>query len=88
MRAHFFAVPFCLVALAAGAGQSPSYTDGYTLGCYNGGVWGGTPVPDVDPDATRMAQDADYARGYRDGVQQCYQSMQGTMGGRLGGGGR
>jgi len=78
----------CLaVATGAGAVEGRSYEVGYSLGCFNGTVFAGSPSPAIDPDQARMTSDADYARGYREGVQQCYIDTLNTMGGRLGGGG-
>ena len=87
MRAFLVAVPLCLLAWTGASAAENSYSAGYTLGCFNGSVFAGSPVPDMDPDPSRMAKDAEYARGYRDGVAQCYVDTLNTMGGRLGGGG-
>lgn len=87
MRAFLLAVPLSVVALLGVSAAESSYSSGYTIGCLNGSVYAGSPVPDMDPDASKMAKDADYARGYRDGVAQCYIDTLNTMGGRLGGGG-
>ncbi len=87
MRAVLLAVPLSVALIGAVAAETGAYNSGYTIGCLNGSVYAGSPVPDMDPDATRMAKDADYARGYKDGVAQCYIDTINTMGGRLGGGG-
>ncbi|MHB1218994.1 MAG: hypothetical protein ACYC1L_12430 [Alphaproteobacteria bacterium] len=87
MRAILLALPLSVVALIGAGAAECSYSSGYTRGCLNGSVYAGSPVPDMDPDATKMADDADYARGYREGVRQCYIDTLNTMGGRLGGGG-
>lgn len=87
MRAFLMAVPLSVATLIGASAAESSYSSGYTLGCLNGSVFAGSPVPDMDPDATKMANDAEYARGYREGVRQCYIDTINTMGGRLGGGG-
>jgi hypothetical protein len=87
MRVLLWTVPLSLAALIGANAAEGSYSAGYTIGCLNGSVYAGSPVPDMDPDASKMAKDAEYARGYREGVQQCYIDTLNTMGGRLGGGG-
>ncbi|MGE0095362.1 MAG: hypothetical protein AB7M05_16385 [Alphaproteobacteria bacterium] len=87
MRAFLMAVPLCVAASIGACAAESSYSSGYTIGCLNGSVYAGSPVPDMDPDATRMSKDPEYAKGYKDGVAQCYIDTLNTMGGRLGGGG-
>lgn len=88
MRAVLLAVPLSVAGLiGASAAENRSYDVGYSLGCFNGTVFAGSPSPAMDPDQARMTADPDYARGYREGVQQCYLDTLNTMGGRLGGGG-
>lgn len=88
MRAFLLAVPLTLAASIGVSAAESSYSFGYTLGCLNGSVYAGSPVPAMDPDATKMSNDPDYAKGYKDGVAQCYLDTLNTMGGRLGGAGR
>lgn len=87
MRAFLLAVPLSVAAFIGVSAAEASYSAGYTRGCLNGSVYAGSPVPAMDPDATKMSNDPDYAKGYKDGVAQCYLDTINTMGGRLGGGG-
>lgn len=87
MRLTIMAMFLGMVTWAGACAAESSYSAGYTRGCLNGSVYAGSPVPAMDPDATKMSNDPDYAKGYKDGVQQCYMDTLNTMGGRLGGGG-
>lgn len=58
-----------LVACAPGT----SYESGYRVGCFNGQVYAGKPDPAVEPDRRQYQGDAQYAKGFDDGVKQCYQ---------------
>jgi hypothetical protein len=61
-----------ILAACAGAPEGP-YRTGYNAGCFNGQVYAGNPNPTVDPDRRLYQSDAQYTKGFNDGVNQCYQ---------------
>ncbi|MFO0998174.1 MAG: hypothetical protein U1F33_15945 [Alphaproteobacteria bacterium] len=59
--------------LLAACAESSPYDTGYRVGCFNGQVYAGKPDPTVEPDRRQYRSDAQYTKGFDDGVNQCYQ---------------